>query len=108
MINTTGNVIALVSILSGIHARFANHPDEANVVLTYGDHQLGEQFVATSDKMVGEVRVYIENDSIHITYSHEGVTYTNEVFREFGPEYRCQMRDYAIDLLNGTVVIETI
>lgn len=106
MIRTTGNVIALVALLSGIHAHFENRPTEASVELVYGDHQLSEQFIATSDKMLGEVRIYIEQDTIYIKYAHEGATYFADTYTDFDPLHRGLMRKCVIELLNGTVVID--
>lgn len=106
MINTSGNIICLTALLSGIHVWFLNHPHVANVTLAYGDRTMNEQFVATSDKLNGELRIYMETNRLYITITRDDEVIGTWTYTDFDTEDRSGMRKLCIDLLSGIAGID--
>lgn len=104
MISTAGNIVGLTALISGIYCHFQHHPD-AIVELKYGDPTLNEQFIATSDKLDGELRISMEQTGMYIRVTRDGVAVWWRQQESFEKDDRSDLRKTCIGLLNGTIEI---
>jgi hypothetical protein len=72
MIRTAGNIIALTSLLSGVHCYFLHHERSSEVVIKAGNILLGEGIQMTSDRCAYRLNVYLEVDELVVSTWHDG------------------------------------
>ena len=104
MIETSGNIVGLTSLISGIHCHFLNHRD-ATVKLAYGDPLMNEQFIITSNKLDGELRISLNHTGMYIRVTRDDETVWSHETESFAREDRSDMRKTYIGILNGTIEI---
>lgn len=114
-VKTDGKLIALVSILSGIHVRYLHRRDKqsTHVVMTSGERLSGEGIRLTSDQCKYTLDIVLadgDNDTliVRVLDDTSGSIETVNVIEhsDTTPEKRSELKDTICGILDGVIVYE--
>lgn len=105
MIRTAGNIIALTTLLSGVHCYFVHHERSSEVVIKAGNHLLGEGIQLTSDRCTYNLSVSVEADELVVSVWEDGVM-MNQLRTEGDSEGRKELLAKVIKILMGETKFE--
>lgn len=105
MIRTAGNIIALSTLIAGVHCHFLHHDREIEVVIKAGDHQLGDGIQMTSGACPYKLDVSLEGDELVVSVWEDDVRH--DQIRIIGEsQERSVLKDTVINILKGAITFE--
>lgn len=106
MIRTAGNIIALASLISGVHCHFLNHRGEQEVVIKAGDHQLGEGIQMTSNMCPYNLSIRVENDELIVATWEDGALMNLIRIKGECSKERAELKATVVNILKGVTKFE--
>lgn len=106
MIRTAGNIIALSSLISGVHCHFLNHLGEQEVVIKAGDHMLSEGIQMTSNVCPYNLSVSLEGDELIVSTWESGVLMNQIRIKGEDSKERAELKATVVNILKGVTKFE--